>query len=57
MVPKLFCPREIWAPKNFVPENFAPCVKMPYNDFHMGTKFLGDKKGQGPNDIGGSFQL
>ena len=60
MVPKKFGPREIWSPRNlghrkFDPKNVGPCMKMPYNDFHVGTKFLGAQIFQGPNFLGTKF--
>ena len=35
MVPDL-----IWSSYFF---GFGPCIKMPYNNFHVGTKILGDQ--------------
>ena len=48
MVPKKFGPREIWAPRNLVPEKLGPLIKMLYNDFYAGPKFLGAQKSQRP---------
>ena len=38
-------PWSLWSPQNSVPTIFfsrkiGPCLKMQYNDFHAGTKFL-----------------
>ena len=41
--PDLFGPQEIWAPRNLGPKKLGPCIKMPYNDYHAGTKFLWDQ--------------
>ena len=49
MVPDLFWapdfygPQEIWAQRMLGPQNVGSCIKMPYNDFHAGPKFLGPK--------------
>ena len=65
--PKEIWSREIWSPRNLVPKKFGPQeIKMPYNDFHAGSKllgeqispgpnFLGTKKVTGPNEIGDHF--
>ena len=61
--PEKFGPQEIRSPRNLLPKKFGPLkiwslnnllprMKMPYVDFRVGTKFLGDQKGQGPNEIG-----
>ena len=47
--PDIFGPREIWSPRNLVPEKFGPCMKKPCDDFHAGTKFLEAHIFRGPN--------
>ena len=45
----IFC--EIFIPPLetfFGPEKFGPRIKKSCDDFHAGTKFLGDQKSQGP---------
>ena len=58
MVPDL-----IWTPdflfvpeksvlKKFKPKKVGSCMKVLYNDFHAGTKFLSAQTSQGPNFLG-----
>ena len=46
-----------WSPRSFGSKEFEPCMKRPYNVFHVGHKFLGDQKSQGPKWDIGPFQL
>ena len=36
--PDFFSPLENWALRNLGPNKFGPCMKMPYNDFHLGVQ-------------------
>ena len=47
--PDFFGPQEIWSQINFGPKNVGTFMKMVYNDFHAGTKFLGAQISRGPN--------
>ena len=55
LAPDFFDPQEIWSPRNVGPEMIGPCMKMPYNDFHTSTKFLGAQISRGPNFSGPKF--
>ena len=50
--PDFFGPQEIWTPRNLGPKNVGPCMKLPYDDFHAGTKFLEAQMSRGPNFLG-----
>ena len=50
--PDFFDPQEIWAPRNLGPKKLGPCIKMPYIDFHAGSKLLGVQLSWGPNFLG-----
>ena len=45
--PDFFGPQEIWSLRNLVPKKFGSLIKMPYNDFYAGPKFLRDQISRG----------
>ena len=71
--PYFFVSQENWAQRNMGPKKIGFCKKMPYNDFHAETKFLGtkflwidisrglnflgQKKIKGPNEIRDHFSI
>ena len=48
LAPYFLGSQESWSPTNLVPNKFGPGMKIPYNDFNAGNKFLGAQKFQGP---------
>ena len=53
--PDFFGPREIWSPRNSGPTKIGSCMKMIYNDFYVGTKFLRAQTSPGSNFLGLKF--